>query len=108
MTKRIYKMNVERLTKMAELLDKVSAEHKPFNLGYWSHKAEVLEDFELKETARASGLTVSEVHECGTVACAVGHACQDNWFNEQGLTATESGCPSYGEVSSWGAVAVFF
>lgn len=45
--------------------------------------------------------------ECGTVACAVGWAMQDIWFNAQGLTA-RNGIPVYGDSRCWTAVRSFF
>ena len=103
-------MNIERLTKLAELLDKVAEERKPFNLSMWVRSSTELTDMDLGDTAAASGLTKEGVanHECGTVACAVGHACLDPWFNEQGLTANAGGQPMYGKDNSWDAVAAFF
>lgn len=45
---------------------------------------------------------------CGTTACAVGHACFDPWFNEQGLRINEYGAPSFEDETSWWAVEKFF
>jgi len=102
-------MNIERLTKLAELLDKVALERRPFNLSVWVHKTQDLCFMDVKDTAVASGLSEDEVehHECGTVACAVGYACLDPWFNEQGLRAYED-LPSYRYSSGWDAVEDFF
>lgn len=56
-------MNVERLTKLAELMDRIKpTSKKKFDLQYWKKKT-----------------------DCGTSACAVGWACSDPWFKEQGL-----------------------
>lgn len=103
-------MNIERLTKLAELLDKVAAERKPFNLSVWVRSPAELVGMDLEDTATASGLAMEEVasHECGTVACAIGHACLDPWFNEQGLTVDLDGQPKFENNQSWDAVAAFF
>jgi len=103
-------MNIERLTKLAELLDKVDEQRKPFNLSVWVRSPTELTGLDLEDTAAASGLTREEVtsHECGTVACAVGHACLDSWFNEQGLILDLDGQPKFENNQSWDAVAAFF
>ena len=79
-------MNKERLTKLAEHLRTVSPEN--FNMENW---------------------------QCGTAACAVGHACMIPEFNSQGLTLTSGGSPtvpSYerdtGWSIGWTAVRDFF
>jgi hypothetical protein len=49
--------------------------------------------------------------KCGTSACAVGWACQDPVFKEQGLHLKDFGkthMPTYGKHSSWDAVCEFF
>lgn len=46
---------------------------------------------------------------CGTVACAVGHACTIPEFQAAGLGLSGySGTPEYGSLLSWAAVRVFF
>ena len=45
---------------------------------------------------------------CGTSACAVGHACLNPWFNEQGLTLNEYGGPDFKGGFGWNAVEEFF
>jgi hypothetical protein len=50
---------------------------------------------------------------CGTVACAIGHACRIPEFAEAGLRLVPYGnagyfMPAYGEWSDWYAVAEFF
>lgn len=56
---------------------------------------------------KRSKFDISEWH-CGTSACAVGSACFDPWFNEQGLYLNEYGSPSFDGWSSWDAVEAFF
>lgn len=50
--------------------------------------------------------------ECGTVACAAGHAGLDAWFVEQGfhLWRGMGGIyvPAYKNYSNWGAIEAFF
>lgn len=50
--------------------------------------------------------------KCGTVACAVGHACTIKEFVEEGLYIEESAgfvyVPVYKDFSSWEAVTEFF
>lgn len=49
------------------------------------------------------------VWNCGTAACAVGHACLDPVFIAQGLTwDSHYDDPRYGDESSWYAVETFF
>jgi hypothetical protein len=45
---------------------------------------------------------------CGTSACAVGHACMDPFFQDQGLQMSVNGAPRFGGESSWAAVRLFF
>jgi hypothetical protein len=48
---------------------------------------------------------------CGTTACAVGHACLNPAFQEQGLSLVKDGTamvPLYGGHAGWNAVREFF
>ncbi|MEX3914841.1 hypothetical protein AB4Y43_01150 [Paraburkholderia sp. BR10872] len=45
--------------------------------------------------------------DCGTAACAVGHACLNPIFNEQGLWLSD-GMPAFQGDESWWAVERFF
>ncbi|MCY1464232.1 hypothetical protein D9M71_822310 [compost metagenome] len=48
---------------------------------------------------------------CGTTACAVGWACLDPWFNDQGLMLNRDTIfedPQFGELRQWEAVCAFF
>ncbi len=53
---------------------------------------------------------------CGSCACAIGHCCQDSWFQKEGLTL-EGGCselgsfslyPTFNDFEEWEAVQTFF
>jgi hypothetical protein len=47
--------------------------------------------------------------KCETTACAVGHACLDPVFQEQGLVfSTTWATPTFGRHESWAAVENFF
>lgn len=84
-------MNVTRLTMLVALLRNV--EEKSFSLVGWTGR-----------------------NECGTTACAVGHAAQSPEFNAVGLSATSSGQPRYegmgkrgtGQWTGWAATEQFF
>ena len=74
-------MNIERLERLSDLLFE-HANDRQFSLDFW---------------------------DCGTTHCAVGLACLDPWFNEQGLVLNESTkSPMYGKLDSWHAVEAFF
>jgi hypothetical protein len=89
-------MNVERLTRMEALLRAPLPENTDFNIDTWIEKHWHL----------AEGTTLEEI-PCGTVCCAVGLACRDPWFNEQGLRFSH-GEPDFEEHSGFRAVARFF
>ncbi len=75
-------MNIERLQHLITILQNVKPE--AFDLSAW---------------------------HCGTVACAVGHACLDPVFNRQGLKLWDAGSgliPCYADNIRWGAVHEFF
>ena len=78
-------MNRERLQQMVTMLRELPAtNHIGFDLGDWY---------------------------CGTTACAVGHACLDPVFREQGLTLRQDFdgvCPVFGVHDGWDAVEMFF
>jgi hypothetical protein len=75
-------MHKERLEQMVVMLRGLPPEKRSnFDIGEWS---------------------------CGTSACAVGTACFDPWFNEQGLHLNEYGGPSFKDWTSWDAVEAFF
>lgn len=83
-------MNIERLTKLAELLENLDTKKtkKKFNMESW---------------------------DCGTSACAVGHAMINSWFNKQGLMAAFATAidgmrcvPTYNDGTQWDAVKKFF
>lgn len=81
-------MNKERLEQMVTMLRTVPKER--FNIAFW---------------------------DCGTAACAVGHACLNPVFQAQGLTIAETGFGDFvphvkdggGHIRrSWDAVNTFF
>ncbi len=78
-------MNIERLQHLITILQNVKPE--TFDLSTW---------------------------HCGTVACAVGHACLDPVFLRQGLSLTavrgshSLKRPNYGPMAGWEAVELFF
>ena len=86
-------MNRVRLVKMADLMHRVQAridagelQPRQFDMRGWQMEL-----------------------NCGTAACAVGFACLDPWFNEQGLAFNARGVtPQYGDLLHWAAVTAFF
>lgn len=60
-------INLDRVHRLIEILERVQEKNAPFNMVSW---------FEDDESP----------HDCGTAACAMGHACRDPQFQEQGLT----------------------
>lgn len=78
-------MNKERLLRLAEeILPNVPEDN--FNLATWKER-----------------------NECGTTACAIGWACLDEQFNEEGLTYDEIyATPRYNNHLFWRAVREFF
>lgn len=70
-------MNIERLTKLAELLDTVPPER--FNMDYWGL------------ASAYSNLKELNVAECGTSACALGWACSIPEFQAAGLHLHRNG-----------------
>lgn len=72
-------MNRERLQQMVTMLRELPEE--TFNLDAWT---------------------------CGTSACAVGWACVNPVFTEQGLKRRHTGAPEFMGLSSWDAVEAFF
>ena len=52
-------------------------------------------------------LWVSDIHECSTVACALGHACLDSSFQEQGLRY-DGVEPRFGDLGGFEAGCAFF
>lgn len=95
-----------RLQRMEELMYAVHADpsrRAHFHLDNWVEKC-------------ATGTPVGEQlvePTCGTTACAVGTACFDPWFNEQGLHHKQYvNTPVYVtdtvEYRGWNAVAEFF
>ena len=91
-------MHIERLNKLIEILLKVP--NKSFDLTQWTNVKEL-----------------SQQVDCGTVACAVGWACFDKSFNEEGLNyqeveqnlfGTQYMTPVFEGSTGWDAVEAFF
>lgn len=87
-------MNVERLERLAKLLDQ-QTDSCPvkFDLATWGQAKKVEENI------------------CGTAACAVGLACLSEDFQAEGLKPIFAGkgiIPSFGENWHWDAVTSFF
>lgn len=94
-------MNIERLTRLAELLEVPPSLRPPrtpqFSLRGWY--------------SQGTGHTDEDTDSsCGTTACAVGLACLDSWFNAQGLHLSDDGFPSMGDgrEDGWSVVEEFF
>lgn len=77
-------MNVDRLNKLANLLDTVPPEK--FDLNYWGLVSKV---------ARVPNTLDISKDECGTVACACGWACTIPEFREAGLYLGRTAMLSY-------------
>jgi hypothetical protein len=89
------KVRDERLLRVAQLLERLKITKKrQFSLAGWYH----------------------EEPECGTTACACGHAGTDVWFNERGFTLkytklSKNGrvaYPQYKGFTDWEATMQFF
>ena len=102
-------MNTDRLLKLAAHLRTVPPDS--FNLSQWVAPAHNGMD--------KDQVVNSIVHSCGTVACAVGHACCMPEFNKQGLQFGPRGAaiepmyidpndPDRWPHTSWRAVRMFF
>lgn len=79
-------MNTERLEKMIEMLHDIPKAR--FDMANWVG------------------------NDCGTVACAIGHAAQHPWFRKQGLHLSPPKLgefiPLYKRRENWEAVTAFF
>jgi hypothetical protein len=96
------RMNRERLTQLAILLDGYRDSHTPrFDLQSWGES----------ETQRGGFLWLRQ-HTCNTAACAVGLACGSGVFAEDGLSYDEDAngglTPIFGGIEGWSAVKSFF
>jgi hypothetical protein len=65
-------MNVERLKNLLRVLEEVKERQLPFEMQWWFSRD-----------------GVSSGDECGSAACALGWACRDPWFQEQGLQSDD-------------------
>lgn len=111
-------MNVERLLLAEKLLREV-------HLGTWKVTSksaleanEPFKDFTGKSWFRLESWVDEATNDCGFSACAVGHMCLDQRFNDQGLVMDLDwgleGAPEYvlrgcdENPHSWDAVQMFF
>ncbi len=84
-------MHKKRLLKLAELLQTVPK--AKFNLNDWRRNPDRTKN--------------GDIHDCGTVACAIGWACAIPEFIKDGLRF-EQNSPTYKGEYSWTAVEKFF
>ena len=80
----------EKLEQVIRVLDEVVEHNKRFNMGVWVSK-----------------------WSCGTTACAIGYAAQDDWFIDRGFyleadTMSGTSKPAYFDFRDFGAVTEFF
>ena len=89
-------VHIDRLNRLADYLDTLPVEQ--FNLIEWVTDAQM------------DPMTEEIVPGCGTVACAVGHACMIEDFKKQGLGqyGEYPFSPTYGALTGWDAVQAFF
>lgn len=103
-------MNIERMQLMLTMLKEIRDQPKSdvvFNLTVWASPLSEVGDF----TIAASDGRIFPEGFCGTVACAVGHACLDPRFNSLGLhldTDRRQPLPAYEGAEDWDAVEQFF
>ena len=111
-------MNYEHLKLMEKMLRNLPKVAKVpyFNLGVWINNgdsATVFGEDSDDIIYDTKGNELEHTIDCGTVACAVGHACLLPEFNELGLKFGKDWDPIYeveGKVTSnsWAAVSDFF
>ncbi|TCG09320.1 hypothetical protein BZM27_05830 [Paraburkholderia steynii] len=78
-------MNRERLQQMVTMLRNLPEDAIRFDLARWH----------------------DDENSCGTTACAVGHACFNKVFTDQGLKLVDD-VPNFNGYESWDAVEEFF
>lgn len=88
-------MNRERLEMIRVMLERVVA-------GSWVPGTNAMIEAVNLDTWR------EEQDGCGYTACAVGHACFDQAFNQLGLHWAGRGVPAFGDHIGWAAVDAFF
>lgn len=99
--------DIERLKLLHTLLGEIRDTPRPdthFNLGTWYDSTV---DF-LIDYVDGGGELGGIDHSCGTVACAIGHACLDPRFNALGLKMCLYGYPETEGATGWVAVDEFF
>lgn len=98
-------MNTEALKQMIRVLEEVQAneeKRKHFDLSHWLVTG---------LTQIAAEVLAGAPMECGTVACACGHAALDPWFQQHGFSIIRGRIgpiPSFGALRGWPAVQEFF
>ena len=102
-------MNRQRLNLLANNLRNLATTSKVpyFNLSVWFN-ADYHEVDEWEPITDTNGVLTKTIPDCGTVACAVGHACLMPEFNKMGLKFDEDYSPVYREHEQWEAVKAFF
>lgn len=104
-------LRLDRLTTLAAHLDAVPADR--FYLGTWFANR-IPTDEELHHSEYLPDSPDFQPYDCGTVGCAIGHACWIPEFQAAGLRTSESrGAPEYQTPGGllyqhWEAVFAFF
>lgn len=106
-------MNRERLALMAKLLFEVATNTWKGGpqVAVWNKEFDFKKDRKVKFNLDdwITHRYRNKPRDCGTVACAVGHACLDPRFNAMGLTINiDDKRPLFGGLSNWPAVQKFF
>lgn len=81
-------MNIEALNRLADKLD---------GTGLYAEDGPIVESFDI-------GIWSLDNKSCGFVACAIGHACADDWFDLKIVNGT----PWYGGLAGWTGVVKYF
>lgn len=88
-------MNIQHLNELIRVLENVNP--IDFNLEEWIVTQEDLEQaIELNDTSLSRKYQqLQDPNNCGTVCCAMGWACQDQYFIENGLTLGTAQTPTH-------------
>ena len=88
-------MNIQHLSELIRVLENVNP--IDFNLAEWVVTQEDLEQaIELNDTPLSRKYQqLQDPNNCGTVCCAMGWACQDPYFIENGLTLGKNQMPTH-------------
>lgn len=108
-------MNIERLKRLEALLRRVHvkpAKHRQFDMNHWFETQVDEVNHTVKIDARGNCKIVVEKPECGTSACALGHAALDPVFQKAGLKMdyndAGSGTPNFRGHGGMDAGMLFF